>query len=276
MLKENQIKWVDMMKMIVNSNPDLETTNKPKQKWRAKLHSIMTGEGGAKINYVDIFVMICIVLNMGQMAINYEGSSTQYNKALDYVNFFFTGIFGLECVLKLISFGFTYFKTSWNVFDFCVVLASFFDIVMNQMSTNSLKFLRVGPQLARVMRVLRVSRLFRLINKYKGLQALIQTITFSLPQLANVFSLLMLVYFIFAVLGNFLFRNISTGTIIDENTNFNDFSHSFMTMIRMSTGEDWVYIMYDTMRTSADNCIPNLNCGVSYAPVFFIPYIMIT
>lgn len=30
MLKENQIKWVDMMKMIVDANPDLETTNKPK------------------------------------------------------------------------------------------------------------------------------------------------------------------------------------------------------------------------------------------------------
>jgi len=79
------------------------------------------------------------------MAINYEGSSKTYNLTLDYINFFFTGIFGLECIMKLIAFGFTYFKTSWNVFDFCVVAASFFDIVMNQLSTASLKFLRVGP-----------------------------------------------------------------------------------------------------------------------------------
>jgi hypothetical protein len=43
MLKENQMKWVDMMKMIVHSNPDLETTNIPKQKWRASIHSVMTG-----------------------------------------------------------------------------------------------------------------------------------------------------------------------------------------------------------------------------------------
>ncbi len=34
MLKESQIKWVDMIKMIVESNPDLETTNMPKQQWR--------------------------------------------------------------------------------------------------------------------------------------------------------------------------------------------------------------------------------------------------
>ena len=47
-------------------------------------------------------------------------------------------------------------------------------------------------------------------------------------------------------------------------------------MIRMSTGEDWIYIMYDCMRTETDNCIPGKNCGINYAPVFFIPYIMIT
>ena len=126
------------------------------------------------------------------------------------------------------------------------------------------------------MRVMRVSRLFRLINKYKGLQALIQTITFSLPSLLNVFSLLMLVYFIFAVLANFLFRAVTEGYMIDQNTNFINFSNSMLTMIRMSTGEDWIYIMYDCMRTESDNCVPGKTCGVNYAPVFFIPYIMLT
>lgn len=86
----------------------------------------------------------------------------------------------------------------------------------------------------------------------------------------------MLVYFIFAVLGNFLFRGITTGIVVDEFTNFLNFSNSIMTMIRMSTGEDWIYIMYDCMRTETDNCIPGQNCGINYAPVFFIPYIMIT
>lgn len=63
MLKDSQIAWVDMMKMIVNAAPDLETTNKPKQKWRAKVHDFVTGEG-MKVNWFDIFIMICIVLNM--------------------------------------------------------------------------------------------------------------------------------------------------------------------------------------------------------------------
>lgn len=64
MLKDHQMRWVDMMKMIANSNPDFETTNRPKQKWRAVIHYYMTGDSGNKVNWVDIFVMVCIVLNM--------------------------------------------------------------------------------------------------------------------------------------------------------------------------------------------------------------------
>jgi hypothetical protein len=36
----------------------------------------------------------------------------------------------------------------------------------------------------------------------------------------NVFALLLLVYFIFAILANFMFGDVSTGKIIDDYTNF--------------------------------------------------------
>lgn len=64
------------------------------------------------------------------MAVNFEGSSAEYNKILEYINYFFTGVFVLECIFKLIAFGLSYFKNSWNVFDFCVVCASILDIAM--------------------------------------------------------------------------------------------------------------------------------------------------
>jgi len=117
----------------------------------------------------------------------------------------------MECGSKLIAHGGNYFNSGWNKFDFFVVSASFLDIVMANMSANSLKVIRVGPQLARIMRVMRVSRLFKLLNKYKGLQALMSTITFSLPSVINAFALLSLVYFIFSVLGVFFFKDIIQG-----------------------------------------------------------------
>ena len=56
--------------------------------------------------------------------------------------------------------------------------------------------------------------------------------------------------------------------------NFNDFTHSLMLMMRMSTGEDWPSIMYDCSDSDPE-CIPDYNCGTMWAPVFFLLFILI-
>lgn len=63
----------------------------------------------------------------------------------------------------------------------------------------------------------------------------------------NVTALLFLVYFIFAILGVFLFGDLTSGWAIDENNNFTDFHHAFLLLFRCSTGEDWYKFMFDTM-----------------------------
>ena len=80
----------------------------------------------------------------------------------------------------------------------------------------------------------------------------------------NIVSLMFLFFFIFAVLANFLLKDILTGTIINNDTvNFKNFGNSFIMMFRMSTGEDWDYIMYDTMVFNNNNCI------------YFIAYVIV-
>jgi len=43
----------------------------------------------------------------------------------------FTVIFVIELITKLIAFGGSYFKNAQNKFDFCVVCAALFDILIN-------------------------------------------------------------------------------------------------------------------------------------------------
>ena len=75
-------------------------------------------------------------------------------------------------MLKLIAFGKSYFRNSWNKFDSFVVVSSIFDVILEIMG-SSMSWLSAGPQIARVMRVLRVTRVLRLFGKAKGLQAII-------------------------------------------------------------------------------------------------------
>lgn len=73
------------------------------------------------------------------------------------------------------------------------------------------------------MRVLRVTRVLRLAGKAEGLQAIIQTIMFSIPALVNVFMLLMLIFFMFSIMGVFMFGTIKEGDVLDDLKNFNNF-----------------------------------------------------
>jgi hypothetical protein len=45
-------------------------------------------------------------------------------------------------------------------------------------------------------------------------------------------------------------------------------------LLRVSTGEDWNVIMYDTMNTYED-CVDGVSCGSSSSPMFFISFVMI-
>lgn len=91
----------------------------------------------------------------------------------------------------------------------------------------------------------------------------------------NVFALLILVYFIFAVLGVFMFANVTQGDIIDPvYMNFSNFTQALIILFRVSTGEDWPKIMNDVSYTGED-CIEGINCGTELAPLFFIMFVMI-
>lgn len=79
---------------------------------------------------------------------------------------------------------------------------------------------------------------------------------FSIPALTNVIVLLVLVYFMMAVLANFQLNNILEGEALDPNfKNFKNGESSFILLFALSTGEDWNKVMFDCSRTKEDGCI---------------------
>ncbi|KAL7669231.1 hypothetical protein ACOME3_009896 [Neoechinorhynchus agilis] len=60
----------------------------------------------------------------------YYKQSPRYEKALDYMNVFFTAVFMIESILKMAAFRLkNYFGDAWNCFDFVIVLGSIIDII---------------------------------------------------------------------------------------------------------------------------------------------------
>ena len=134
----------------------------PAQEWRQRFHRLVSS------HHFEVVITGVILLNMLQMALLYENMTPKYEAVLDYCNLFFTVAFVLEAVLKITGYGLSYFSDSWNRFDFFVVCASVFDLVLafanGDGGGQAGKFSSVGPQIAKLMRVLRVTRVTKLLK----------------------------------------------------------------------------------------------------------------
>ena len=261
--------WMDIQKLILSSEPDYETTNIPSQPWRKYFHDLVVS------TQFEASIMICIVLNMFQMALSHENQEPYWTYYQGIANNMFAIIYALEASFKLVAFGKSYFSNGWNRFDFIVVMTAIMDSVLKMFADkDDSNFLRLGPQIDSVLRVMRITRVIKLANQDDGLKAIIETIMFSILSLANVFVLLLIVFFMFSILGVTAFNEVNRGDVIDEHKNFRNFGHAFLLLFAVSTGEDWNRIMFDCSRTPQEGCIEGETCGAApYSYWYF--YIMV-
>lgn len=242
LLQNEQLRWVEMMKFIIRTKR--VTSPVPISTYMQTLALRLVNN-----RYFNTFIVGCIMGNAAAMAMAYAEASENYVAALERINQAFTGVFVLEACLKMYALSPPgYFADKWNCFDFFVVITSLLDLVLNLtlLKGGGNKMLTVAPQLARTLRILRVSRLFRLIKKLRMIDDLIGMMSLSIPAIANVFALLVLLFTIYGVLGAYLFHTITEkGLILNDYLNFTDFGNAVLVLIRVSTGEDWNYIQYD-------------------------------
>jgi hypothetical protein len=63
------------------------------------------------------------------------------------------------------------------------------------------------------------------------------TFMISLPAMANIGSLLLLLILIYAILGVYLFAEVRPNGILDVHANFQTVGSAFLTLIKILTGE---------------------------------------
>ena len=69
------------------------------------------------------------------------------------------------------------------------------------------------------------------------------TFLVSIPAMANIGGLLILINIIFSILGMYLFAEVKLNGEINEHSHFMTFGTSFLTLIRIITGEKWPKMM---------------------------------
>ena len=121
-----------------------------------------------------------------------------------------------------------YFKNSWNVFDFSLIVLS---------------LLPFSGEFAMIGRILRLFRVIRLITVLPELRLIVETLLRSIPSMLNIILLMGIIFFIYGVAGYQLFHE-------HDPEHWRDLSYAILTLFRIVTLEDWTDVMYKAMELS--------------------------
>lgn len=187
-------------------------------------------------------VIVLVFLNTSCVAVEHYGQPQWLTDFLFYAEYVFLVLFIFEMCLKMYALGVRiYFDSSFNKFDFFVVMGSIFEVVWS--------YYKEGSFGLSVLRALRLLRIFKVTKYWSSLRNLVISLLASMRSIISLLFLLFLFLLIFALLGMQLFGgefNFETGT---PAANFNTIANALLTVFQILTGEDWNEVMYNGIRS---------------------------
>uniref|UniRef100_A0A8D1PB31 Voltage-dependent L-type calcium channel subunit alpha n=1 Tax=Sus scrofa TaxID=9823 RepID=A0A8D1PB31_PIG len=132
-------------------------------------------------------------------------------------------------------------------------------------------------------RLFRVMRLIKLLSRAEGVRTLLWTFIKSFQALPYVALLIVMLFFIYAVIGMQMFGKIAMvdGTQINRNNNFQTFPQAVLLLFRCATGEAWQEILlacrYGQLCDPESDYLPGeeYTCGTDFAYYYFISFYML-
>jgi voltage-gated sodium channel len=187
-------------------------------------------------------IMALIVVNA--IILGLETSPTvmqSYGPLLEWLDHAILAIFVVEILARMIVQRRSFFFDAWNIFDFVVIAIALIPAT--------------GP--LQVLRALRILRVLRLITVVPSLKRVVGGLIGALPGMGSVVALLLLLFYVFAVMATKLFGE-------DFPNFFGTLGASGFTLFQIMTLEDW-----------AAGIVRPVMEKYPFAWLFFVPYIVV-
>ena len=170
--------------------------------------------------HIQLGIVALILLNailMGVATFDFVTDDPHVERIFAQMDRTFLCIFTFELLLHFIYRGMSLFIDGWLTFDFIIVVLSW--------SLESFQ----------IIRAFRIFRALRLITRIDSLRDLIVALGSVIPNLTAITCLLVIIFYVFAVLFTELFRDVTTTS---ENY-FGSLDASLYTCMQLMTLEDW-------------------------------------
>ena len=197
----------------------------------------------------------------------YEEETKEWLPVLNVLDWAVIWIFTVEALIKILAVGnepSRYFKDPWNLFDFLIVVVCWLAVFLPNMDAGFVTAFR----LARILRVL------RLVHALPQLKLLVDAMLKSIPSMGYVGIFLLLLFYIYGVMGVFVFGK-------NDPVHFGDLKTSIITLFQITTLEGWADIMFVNVHGCNDpiygfeNGCPKPRAFGIWAILYFVSFVLI-
>lgn len=144
------------------------------------------------MNGFEYFMSVFVALNALILMLKWPNMPKSVQSTVDTISYFCTCMFILEAALKLTAYGKAYFRDGWNRFDFIIVIGSLIFIA------PMFKRERI---LITFIRTIKLLKIVTISNRFPSFKIFYETIRRTMMSLMNVGLLMILVIYIFAIIG---------------------------------------------------------------------------
>ena len=199
--------------------------------------------------YFEMFINGAIFVNIMLLATVHYNQDPGWDQFQFYANVVFLIIFIIEIILKLMVLGLHYFKSLGNVFDVLVVLGSIIEISVELSRQGS-----ASSSATSVIRAFRIVRVFRGMRRVDSLRSMFLMLWRSAVSLIALTGLIIIMLFLFAVLGMTSFGSVRFSKSITPDANFRVLDSAFFLVFRLLTLDNWADMMHEYRDVSPPYC----------------------
>jgi len=198
--------------------------------------------------YFDVVITVCIVANLIILMMNTPGMDNTTIGFISFMNNIFNWVFIFEAVLKIYVYRFEYFTNGWNIIDFIIVTDNLINILLKSMIDLFSRVIDTS-----ILRAIRVARILRILKKAKTLNKIFNLFLNSIQPMISIGILYFILLFFYSIIGMSIFQYVKYQTIISEKWNFENFTNSFILLIRITSGESWNILIHECSRKRSLN-----------------------
>ena len=260
----------------VTSQTNLESSNGKKKLAQKSLYIIPIGskfnkktQNIVRSKPFNLFIHICIISQIFVIWLDspLEDPNSDKRVRLNYLDQFFTGVFTLELVLKVIVQGFlycgksSYMRQNWNILDFLIVVFSLTPLILKNVD-QQFKY-------TAVFRVIKLLKPFRMISRSESLKVALISLFKSMSKINSVIAISFMFFTLLSIIainqfkGSYNFCQIDFVSFeppeIDNKwecisaggdwkafkSNFDNFGMANLTIFHMMTTAGWAEVMYN-------------------------------